>query len=80
MAALIHQFHRELYPRSMQFVTAEHLSRGAVVVGGPLHVLRATLGWTSAHAPISHTMQRKQNCSPQSELFLLLRMMIKALK
>lgn len=28
MAALIHQFHRELYPGSMQFTAAEHLSRG----------------------------------------------------
>lgn len=28
MAALIHQFHRELYPRSMAFTTAEHLSTG----------------------------------------------------
>lgn len=44
MAALIHQFHRELYPRSMLFTTAEHLSRGGgggcAARGGGGHIHR----------------------------------------
>lgn len=50
MAALIHQFHRELYPRSMVFTTAEHLLTGGRGSGRTArvwqHVLRSYMdGW-----------------------------------
>lgn len=54
MAALIHQFHRELYPRSMAFTTTEHLSMGGRRSGRVSRVCQHVLwsymdGWIDEH-------------------------------